>query len=129
MLGLCILLSLFLSWLWQYRLSWGSFHSCEQGMIRGLVIHLGWSRCLGLPIAIIIPIHTNPPLPGLSAAKGTDYHKKKNYLEGPGRATTIGVRTDMKGRFFVLSDIYLAQAEQEKRCGHKDRSPRSTLWY
>lgn len=73
---------LLLSCLWQYGLSWGSFHSCEQGTIRGLVIHLGWSRCLGLPIAIIIPIHTNPPLPGLSAAKGTDYQKKKKQFGG-----------------------------------------------
>lgn len=77
--------------------------------------------------------HTNPHKPPSAWALCCQGHrlpqKKKNNLEGPGRAATIGVRTDMKGRFFVLSDIYLAEAEQEKRCDHKDRSPRSTVWY
>ncbi|KAF3689338.1 hypothetical protein EXN66_Car005010 [Channa argus] len=29
----------------------------------------------------------------------------------------------MRGRFFVLPDIYLSEAEQERRCGSKERSP------
>lgn len=71
-------------------------------MSRELVIHLGWSQCLGLPIAIIIPIHTKPP----SAAKGMDYHKKKQF--GGTEACCIHWRQSGYERQVLCSPWYLS---------------------
>lgn len=40
---------------------------------QGLVIHLGWSQCLGLTITIMMPIYTKNP----ATAKGMAYYKNQ----------------------------------------------------
>lgn len=99
-------------------------------MAVAVVIHLGWSQCLGPPIAIIIPIRTKPPpppptfphRPGLTAAKGTDYHERKNNLEGRVLRPFESERIREAAFLSSTPDIYLSEGPGRRGDVAPDRS-------
>lgn len=68
------------------------------------VSHPGWSQCLGLAIAIIIPVHTKP----LFATKGMDYKKREKQQFGMTEAFCLHWRWSGYERQVLCSPWYLS---------------------